>query len=60
MFCVYHDDAYPQRNAQFGPDASLAGRNLGQDGAPVHGSERERFARHADGRVETWPAHRQA
>ncbi len=31
LFCVYHDDAYPQANAQMGPDASLAGRNLGQD-----------------------------
>ena len=30
------------------------------DSAPVHGSERERFARHADGRTETWPAHRPA
>jgi hypothetical protein len=30
------------------------------DTAPVHGSERERFARHSDGRVETWPAHRPA
>jgi redox-sensitive bicupin YhaK (pirin superfamily) len=27
------------------------------DTAPVHGGERERFARHADGRTETWPAH---
>jgi hypothetical protein len=26
------------------------------DKAPVHGSKRERFARHADGRTETWPA----
>jgi hypothetical protein len=26
------------------------------DDAPVHGATRERFARHADGRVETWPA----
>jgi redox-sensitive bicupin YhaK (pirin superfamily) len=26
------------------------------DSAPVHGSARERFARHADGRTETWPA----
>jgi len=26
----------------------------------MHGRERERFARHADGRVETWPAHRQS
>jgi quercetin 2,3-dioxygenase len=31
LFCVYHDDAYPAGNAQFGPAASLAGRNLGQD-----------------------------
>ena len=31
LFCVYHDDAYPRGNAQFGPDASLAGRQLGQD-----------------------------
>ncbi|MBP6850747.1 MAG: pirin family protein [Rhodoferax sp.] len=31
LFCVYHDDRYPRGNAQMGPDASLAGRNLGQD-----------------------------
>ena len=31
LFCVHHDDAYPRGNAQMGPDASLAGRNLGQD-----------------------------
>ena len=31
LFCVYHDDAYPKGNAHFGPDASLAGRDLGQD-----------------------------
>jgi redox-sensitive bicupin YhaK (pirin superfamily) len=31
LFCVYHDDAYPQGNAQMGPDASLAGRDIGQD-----------------------------
>lgn len=37
LFCVYHDDAYPKGNAQFGPDASLAGRNLGQDFAGKDG-----------------------
>jgi quercetin 2,3-dioxygenase len=37
LFCVYHDDAYPQGNAQFGPAASLAGRNLGQDFAGKDG-----------------------
>ena len=31
LFCAYHDDAYPRGNAQFGPDAPLSGRNLGQD-----------------------------
>ena len=31
LFCVYHDDAYPQANAHMGPNASLAGRALGQD-----------------------------
>ncbi len=31
LFCVYHDDAYPQANAENGPAASLAGRDLGQD-----------------------------
>jgi hypothetical protein len=37
LFCVYHDDAYPRGNAQFGPDASLAGRQLGQDFAGKDG-----------------------
>jgi hypothetical protein len=31
LFCVYHEDAYPRGNAVLGPDASLNGRNLGQD-----------------------------
>lgn len=31
LFCVHHDDRYPRGNASFGPDASLAGRDLGQD-----------------------------
>jgi redox-sensitive bicupin YhaK (pirin superfamily) len=31
LFCAYHDDAYPKANGQMGPDASLAGRDLGQD-----------------------------
>ena len=31
LFCVHHDDAYPRGNGRFGPDASLAGRNIGQD-----------------------------
>ncbi len=31
LFCAYHDDAYPAGNAQMGPVASLAGRDMGQD-----------------------------
>ena len=31
LFCVHHDDAYPAGNAAMGPQASLEGRNLGQD-----------------------------
>ena len=31
LFCVYHADNYPKANDSMGPDASLAGRNLGQD-----------------------------
>jgi quercetin 2,3-dioxygenase len=37
LFCVYHDDAYPKGNGTFGPDASLAGRDLGQDFAGKDG-----------------------
>ncbi|MES2937532.1 MAG: pirin family protein [Pseudomonadota bacterium] len=31
LFCAYHDDAYPQGNAQMGPAVPLAGRDIGQD-----------------------------
>ena len=31
LFCVHHDDAYPAGNPAFGPNASLAGRNIGSD-----------------------------
>ena len=31
LFCVHHLDHYPKGNEKLGPDASLAGRNLGQD-----------------------------
>jgi redox-sensitive bicupin YhaK (pirin superfamily) len=37
LFCVYHDDAYPRGNAEFGPDASLAGRHMGSDFAGKDG-----------------------
>jgi quercetin 2,3-dioxygenase len=37
LFCVHHDDAYPAGNAQLGPSAPLAGRNIGQDFAGTDG-----------------------
>ena len=34
---MHHDDRYPEGNAQFGPQASLAGRNIGADFAGKDG-----------------------
>src|SRR5579871_3211900 len=31
LFCAHHEDAYPKGTPSLGPDASLAGRDLGQD-----------------------------
>ncbi|RYF28324.1 MAG: pirin family protein [Comamonadaceae bacterium] len=31
LFCAHHDDAYPAGNADLGPNAPLAGRQIGQD-----------------------------
>ncbi len=31
IFCVHHRDEFPKGNEQMGPDASLKGRNIGQD-----------------------------
>ena len=31
LFCVYHNDKFPKGNGNFGPKASLEGRNIGQD-----------------------------
>ncbi len=31
LFCAHHNDAYPKGNEAMGPDASLAGRAIGQD-----------------------------
>lgn len=31
LFCVHHLDRYPRGNEGLGPDASLAGRDIGQD-----------------------------
>ena len=37
LFCVHHDDHYPAGTAEFGPAASLAGRNMGNDFAGIDG-----------------------
>jgi redox-sensitive bicupin YhaK (pirin superfamily) len=37
LFCVHHDDAYPHGNEQLGPQASLDGRESGQDFAGKDG-----------------------
>jgi redox-sensitive bicupin YhaK (pirin superfamily) len=37
LFCVHHNDQYPEGNGKFGPAASLAGRNLGSDFEPRDG-----------------------
>ena len=35
LVCVHHLDHYPKGNPQFGPAASLAGRDIGQDFSPT-------------------------
>ena len=37
LFCVHHLDAYPRGNGRMGPDAPLAGRQMGQDFAGKDG-----------------------
>ena len=37
LFCVHHVDAYPKGNAEHGPQASLAGRNIGNDFEGIDG-----------------------
>jgi hypothetical protein len=37
LFCVHHLDVYPAGNDAMGPDASLAGRDIGMDFAGIDG-----------------------
>jgi len=37
LFCVHHQDSYPEGNEQFGPAASLEGRKIGEDFAGKDG-----------------------
>jgi len=52
LFCVYHDDAYPAANAQNGPAASLAGRDIGQDF-----SRKDGWSMYHGSTVPGFPAH---
>ncbi len=52
LFCVHHNDAYPNGNANLGPTASLAGRNLGQDFSGKDG-----WSMYHGERVPGFPAH---
>lgn len=59
LFSVHHDDHYPRGNAQMGPDASLAGRNIGSDfevkdgWRMYHGDQVPGFPRHPHRGFET-------
>ena len=52
LFCVYHDDAYPQASAQMGPAVSLAGRDIGQDF-----SRKDGWSMYHGSTVPGFPAH---
>jgi quercetin 2,3-dioxygenase len=52
LFCVHHDDLYPAGNPELGPNASLAGRNLGQDFVVKDG-----FRMYHGERVPGFPCH---
>lgn len=60
LFCVHHDDKYPEGNDDFGPDPSLLdGRNIGNDFTPkdgwrmYHGSKVPGFPVHPHRGFET-------
>ncbi|MFV0259696.1 MAG: pirin family protein [Acidimicrobiales bacterium] len=59
LFVAHHRDAYPAGNGELGPDASLAGRSLGNDFAGVdgwnmyHGSTVPGFPQHPHRGFET-------
>ncbi len=59
LFCMHHDDHYPKGNDEMGPQASLAGRALGQDfsgkdgWSMYHGQVVPGFPRHPHRGFET-------
>ncbi|WP_338413927.1 pirin family protein [uncultured Sphaerotilus sp.] len=52
LFCVHHDDRYPKGNGQYGPAASLAGRQIGSDF-----SYRDGWSMYHGQQVPGFPAH---
>ncbi len=59
LFCMHHDDRYPPGDEQMGPEASLEGRNLGNDfsgkdgWSMYHGRRVPGFPRHPHRGFET-------
>lgn len=52
LFCVHHADFYPKGNDHMGPDASLSGRNIGNDFTVKDG-----WRMYHGSRVPGFPAH---
>lgn len=59
LFCMHHDEDYPEGNDRLGPDAPLTGRDLGNDfsgkdgWSMYHGTEVPGFPRHPHRGFET-------
>ena len=59
LFCVHHDDDFPEGDEEFGPCAPLVGRNIGSDfsgrdgWSMYHGSQVPGFPQHPHRGFET-------
>ncbi len=52
LFCVYHEDHYPEANEDLGPNTSLSDRHLGNDF-----NKKDGFRMYHGSRVPGFPAH---
>ena len=52
LFCAFHNDRFPNGNGSLGPDASLAGRRIGQDFVGMDG-----WRMYHGSKVPGFPAH---
>lgn len=52
LFCAFHHDNFPKGNGNLGPDASLAGRPIGQDF-----QQKDGWAMYHGSKVPGFPAH---